>query len=436
MDERRYSNEINTSMDGATVRIAGWVHDIRDLGGLRFVLVRDRGGLMQVTLPRKYVPKEVFDATSGLPRESVISVVGEVRAEKKAPRGYEVIPKKIEVLSKSASPLPLDPTGKVEANLDTRLDHRTIDLRKARVNAIFRIRDVALAEGADYFRKEGFIEVHTPRVISTSSEGGTDLFPIAYFEREAFLAQSPQLYKQMLMGSGLDRVFEVATYFRAEEHDTIWHLNEVTAFDAEMAFITGESDILMVIEGLVTAMINGIKKRCKWELQELGVEVLEPRRPFPRLTYDEAVEILEMEGVRVPKGEDLTTESEKKLGEVMKKRGQELYFVTKYPLAVKPFYTMPDPDGYHSNSFDLEYKGREIVSGSQRIHQPELLKKMIKEKGLNPENFSAYLEAFQYGMPPHGGFGLGLERFLMQLLDLPNIREAVLFPRDRKRLTP
>ncbi|MFQ5886595.1 MAG: aspartate--tRNA(Asn) ligase, partial [Anaerolineae bacterium] len=327
-------------------------------------------------------------------------------------------------------------TGKVDANLDTRLDHRTIDLRRTRINSIFRIRDTAHAEGANYFRDMGFVEVHTPRIISTSSEGGTELFPIAYFEKEAFLAQSPQLYKQMLMGAGFDRVFEVATYFRAEEHDTIWHLNEVTALDAEMAFIEDEFDIMEIIEGLVVSMINGIRERCTGELQELGVDIPEPKRPFPRMTYDEAVAVLDEEGLKVPSGEDLTTESEKKLGEAMMKRGHELYFVTKYPLKVKPFYTMPDADGYNSNSFDLEYRGREIVSGSQRVHQPELLKKMIKEKGLNPENFDAYLEAFQYGMPPHGGFGLGIERFLMQLLDLPNIREAVLFPRDRKRLTP
>ncbi|MFQ5815176.1 MAG: aspartate--tRNA(Asn) ligase [Candidatus Hydrothermarchaeaceae archaeon] len=436
MERRLYSSEIDPDMDGATVRIAGWIHDIRNLGGLRFVLVRDKGGLMQVTLPKKYVPKEVFDATSALPKESVISVVGEVRAEQKAPRGYEIIPKEIEVLNTAATPLPLDPTGKVDANLDTRLDHRTIDLRRTRINSIFRIRDTAHAEGANYFRDMGFVEVHTPRIISTSSEGGTELFPIAYFEKEAFLAQSPQLYKQMLMGAGFDRVFEVATYFRAEEHDTIWHLNEVTALDAEMAFIEDEFDIMEIIEGLVVSMINGIRERCTGELQELGVDIPEPKRPFPRMTYDEAVAVLDEEGLKVPSGEDLTTESEKKLGEAMMKRGHELYFVTKYPLRVKPFYTMPDADGYNSNSFDLEYRGREIVSGSQRVHQPKLLKKMIKEKGLNPENFDAYLEAFQYGMPPHGGFGLGIERFLMQLLALPNIREAVLFPRDRKRLTP
>ncbi len=436
MLNKKYSREITPAQNGEKVRIAGWVHDIRDLGGLRFLLLRDREGIVQVTLPKKYVSKEVFNATEGLQKESVVAVEGTVKAEAKAPSGYEIIPEKIEVLNVSSTPLPLDPTGKVDANLDTRLDHRVIDLRKAKIRAIFRIRDVALAEGRRYLREKGFIEVHTPRIISTSSEGGTELFPIAYFEREAFLAQSPQLYKQMLMATGMDRVFEIATYFRAEEHDTIWHLNEITAIDAEMAFIRDENDIMEVIEGLTLAMMEGIRQGCAPQLKELGVEIPEPKRPFPRITYDEAVAILEKEGLTVPAEEDLATESEKKLGEAMKKGGHELYFVTKYPLRVKPFYTMPDKDERRSNSFDLEYKGREIVSGSQRIHQFDWLKKMIKAKGLNPENFGSYLEAFEYGIPPHGGFGLGIERFLMQLLGLPNIREAVLFPRDRKRLTP
>ncbi len=436
MLNKKYSREITPAQNGEKVRLAGWVHDIRDLGGLRFLLLRDREGIVQVTLPKKYVSKEVFSATEGLQKESVVAVEGTVKAEAKAPNGFEIIPEKIEVLNVSSTPLPLDPTGRVDANLDTRLDHRIMDLRKAKISAIFRIRDMALAEGRRYLREKGFMEVHTPRIISTSSEGGTELFPIAYFEREAFLAQSPQLYKQMLMGTGMDRVFEIATYFRAEEHDTIWHLNEITAIDAEMAFIRDENDIMDTIEGLAASMINGIREKCAPQLMELGVEIPEPKMPFPRITYDEAVAILEKEGLKAPAEEDLTTESEKKLGAAMKKRGYELYFVTKYPLRVKPFYTMPDKDERRSNSFDLEYKGREIVSGSQRIHQFDLLKKMIKAKGLNPENFGSYLEAFEYGIPPHGGFGLGMERFLMQLLNLTNIREAVLFPRDRKRLTP
>ncbi len=434
---RMYAAEITPEMDGQKVKVAGWVHEVRDLGGLRFLLIRDKTGLLQVTLPKKHVPREAFDLCGRLSRESVVEVRGEVKRMPKAPGGVEVIPGEIILLNAAASPLPLDPTGRASANLDTRLDNRVLDLRRAEVRAVFRVRDAALDAGRKHLRDQGFIEVHTPRIISTSSEGGTELFPIAYFEREAFLAQSPQLYKQMLMASGLDRVYEIATYFRAEEHDTVWHLNEITAIDCEVAFIKNEENVLNVIENLVSEMIKGVIARVPEDLRILGIELKPPPLPFPRITYDEALDMLRDRGLSVPWGEDLTTESEKKLGEAMREQGHEIYFITKYPLRIKPFYTMPSSeDPKYSNAFDLEFKGREIVSGSQRIHRHDLLVEQIKAKNLNPENFTYYLRAFKYGMPPHGGFGLGMERFLTLLLDLPNVREAVLFPRDRKRLEP
>ncbi len=438
MIERVYSDELSPEKDGEEVSIAGWVHEKRKLGGLLFLLIRDRSGIVQVTLPKKFVPAEVFDLAKGVSKESVVVVRGKLQAMDKAPGGVEIIPSRIEVLSSAASPLPLDPTGKVPANLDTRLDHRVLDLRRPSVAAIFKIRSRALKAAREHLLSRGFIEVHTPRIISTASEGGTELFPISYFEREAFLAQSPQLYKQMLMGSGLDRVFEIATYFRAEEHDTIWHLNEITAVDCELAFISSYEDVLEVIEGLIRAMILEVREHCREELELLGVELKEPPEHFPRLSYEEVLSLLEEEAnLKLPFGEDLTTEAEKKLGEIMLQQGHELYFVTRFPLDAKPFYTMPDSDDPKlSASFDLEFKGREVISGSQRIHDYDLLVERIKAKGLRVESFSSYLEAFKYGMPPHGGFGMGIERFLMLLLDLPNIREAVLFPRDRHRLEP
>lgn len=438
MIERVYASELSPNMDGEEVSIAGWVHEKRKLGGLMFLLIRDRSGIVQVTLPKKFVPAEVFETAKALSKESVVVVRGKLQAMDKAPGGVEVIPSQIEVLSTAASPLPLDPTEKVPANLDTRLDHRVLDLRKPRIAAIFKIRARALKAAREHLISQGFLEVHTPRIISTASEGGTELFPISYFEREAFLAQSPQLYKQMLMGTGFDRVFEIATYFRAEEHDTIWHLNEITAIDCELAFISGYEDVLRVIEGLIRAMIREVKEHCAEELELLGVELKEPPERFPRLSYEEVLSLLEEEAnLKLPFGEDLTTEAEKKLGEIMRQRGHELYFVTRFPLEAKPFYTMPDSENPElSASFDLEFKGREIISGSQRIHDYDLLVQRIKAKGLRVESFSSYLEAFKYGMPPHGGFGMGIERFLMLLLDLPNIREAVLFPRDRHRLEP
>ncbi|HEX54719.1 MAG TPA: aspartate--tRNA(Asn) ligase, partial [Candidatus Altiarchaeales archaeon] len=282
--------------------------------------------------------------------------------------------------------------------------------------------------------RNGFIEINSPKIIASASEGGTELFPISYFDREAFLAQSPQLYKQMMMATGLDRVFEVTTYFRAEEHDTRRHLNEVTAIDVEIAFIRDENDVINVLEDLIIEIINGASE-CHNELKILKKEIEIPKKPIKRITYDRVIDILNDNGKMIEWGDDLDTEAEKILGRIMMEEfNSELYFITKYPLEIKPFYTMPDNEKY-SRAFDLGYKGVEISSGSQRIHDPELLVERIKKKNLNPENFEFYINAFRYGMPPHGGFGLGIDRVMMQLLDL-QIREVVLFPRDRHRLTP
>ncbi|UCH71769.1 MAG: aspartate--tRNA(Asn) ligase, partial [Thermoplasmatales archaeon] len=276
--------------------------------------------------------------------------------------------------------------------------------------------------------------VHTPNIIASSSEGGTDVFKLKYFEKEAFLAQSPQLYKQMLMATGFDRVYEIAWYFRAEEHNTRRHLNESTAVDLEMAFISSEEDVMKILEGLVQSMWKNAGE-CKEELEILDKKITVPKLPFKRVEYNEAIKKLNKAGSKIKWGEDLGTEEEKLLGEIMKEEGQEFYFITKYPIEAKPFYTMPEGDKL-SRGFDLACKGVEIASGSQRIHDVDLLKKRLKECNLNPKDFDSYLKAFRYGMPPHGGFGFGIERFLMELLDIKNIRECILFPRDKTRLTP
>ncbi|GCC10337.1 asparagine--tRNA ligase [archaeon] len=437
MIKRRYSSELSSEMDGKVITVAGWVNEKRKMGKLIFLLIRDRDGIVQLTLPGKFVSKEVFETAKNISKESVVVARGKLQKMEKAPGGFEIIPEEIKVFARAESPLPLDPTGKVPANLDTRLDSRVIDLRKPEIMAIFKIRSKILKAAREYLYRKSFLEVHSPRIISTASEGGTELFPIAYFEKEAFLAQSPQLYKQMLMGTGMDAVFEVATYFRAEEHDTIWHLNEITAIDCEMAFIEDEEDILTLIENLIVAMVTEVKENCQKEIELLGRDISIPEKPFLRIEYSRVLELLEEAGLRLSFGEDLTTEAEKKLGEIMKEKGHVFYFVTKYPLSIKPFYTMPENSEQKlSRAFDLEFSGREIISGSQRIHNYDLLVDRIKAKDLRVESFGAYLKAFKYGMPPHGGFGMGIERLLMLLLNLSNIREAVLFPRDRYRLRP
>ncbi len=428
-----YSIDITSKEHGKIIAVAGWIEDIRNIGSIAFIILRDRKGTLQITVLKKEDPK-LFERLVNISRESVISVKGLCKKSDKARNGYEVIPHEVDVLSVAETPLPLGVVDKIESELDTRLDNRFIDLRKESIQAIFKIRNTIIAAVHEYLRKENFIEVHTPNIIASSSEGGTDVFRLKYFEKEAFLAQSPQLYKQMLMSTGLDRVYEIAWYFRAEEHNTRRHLNESTAVDLEMAFIKDEEDVMKILEKLVYNMWKKAST-CKEELDILNKKIIVPKLPFKRVKYDKVIDKLKDNNCDLKWGVDLGTEEEKLLGKIMKKEGHEFYFVTKYPLEAKPFYTMPEENKY-SRSFDLACKGVEIASGSQRIHEVELLKKRLNACNLNPKDFESYLKAFRYGMPPHGGFGFGIERFLMDLLDIKNIRECILFPRDRTRLLP
>ncbi len=428
-----YSKDVKEEDFDKEVKVAGWIEDTRNLGGIAFIILRDKKGTLQVTTIKKEHP-ELFNNLITLPRESVVSIKGLCKQSDKARNGYEIIPKEVTVLSTAETPLPLGVIDKVEAELDTRLDNRFIDLRKPEIQAIFKIRTTVLGAVHEYLRLQGFEEVHTPKIIGSASEGGTNLFTLKYFERNAFLAQSPQLYKQLLMATGLDRVYEIAWYFRAEEHNTRRHLNESTAVDVEMAFIENEEEVMQVLEKLVKEIWSRVNQR-KEELEILNREIKIPSLPFKRITYDDALKLLEREGHIIEWGEDLDREGEKLLGKIMREKGHEFYFITRYPLSAKPFYTMPEGEKL-SRGFDLACKGVELASGSQRIHNPNLLVERIKECGLNPDDFSAYIKGFRYGMPPHGGFGFGIERLLMELLDIENIRECILFPRDRTRLTP
>jgi len=428
-----YSLDITSKEFGKKISIAGWVEDIRNIGSIAFIIIRDRKGTLQVTTLKKENP-EIFEKLVNMPRESVISVEGFCQKSDKARNGYEVIPSEIDILGVAETPLPLGVIDKIESELETRLDNRFIDLRKPDIQAVFKIRKKIIDAAHEYLNKENFIEVHTPNIIASSSEGGTDVFKIKYFEKNAFLAQSPQLYKQMMMATGLDRVYEIAWYFRAEEHNTRRHLNESTAIDLEMAFIKNEEDVMKILEGLVHHMWKKAGE-CKDELKILKKEITIPKLPFKRISYDDVIKKLNKAGSEIKWGKDLGSEEEKILGSIMGKEKNEFYFITKYPLEAKPFYTMPEKEKY-SRAFDLECKGVEIASGSQRIHQYGLLEKRIKECDLNPKDFKSYLKTFKYGMPPHGGFGFGIERFIMELLEIKNVRECILFPRDRTRLTP
>jgi aspartyl-tRNA synthetase len=433
MYRSHYSKEITKKEYNSSVTVAGWIEDIRNLGSIAFLILRDKTGTLQLTILKKKSP-ELFEQLISLPRESVISVRGFCKENEKVRNGYEILPESVDVLSVAETPLPLGVVDKVEADFDTRLDNRVIDLRKPEIQAIFKIRNAVLASAHEYLRSQSFLEVHTPKIIASSSEGGTDVFKLRYFEKEAFLAQSPQLYKQSLMATGLDRVYEIAWYFRAEEHNTRRHLNESTAVDVEMAFIKDEEDVMKILEHLVHAMWKRAGE-CSGELEVLKKTVTVPKLPFTRVSYDDVVSKVQERKSPIQWGMDLSTEDERLLGDIMNEAGVDFYFITKYPLESKPFYTMPDGEKY-SRGFDLECKGIEISSGSQRIHDVALLKERLKVCGLDLKDFDAYLKAFRYGMPPHGGFGFGIERFLMELLDMNNIRECILFPRDRSRLTP
>lgn len=435
-----YTTEVKPDKVEANQKItlAGWVHEVRDLGGICFVVLRDREGRAQVTLVKKKTDRELLDLARKLVRESVISVTGSVKFEEKAPNGYELIPDEIKVLNVAASPLPMDTTGKVEADLDTRLDSRFIDLRRAETTAIFKIRHQVLQASRAYFVEHGFIETATPKVVATATEGGTALFPITYFDREAFLNQSPQLFKQILMGGGFDRVFEIGPIFRAEEHDTRRHLNEATSIDVEVSF-ADNFDVMEILENLVAYVYTWVIEKCEASLKVLGTELKVPKTPFIKLSYDKVIEIINASSKEKMRwGDDLSTMGEHIVGNyVYETTGESHYFITDWPTEIKPFYAMPYEDRpEYSRSFDMMHRTMELSSGAQRIHNVDLLKKRIESQGLNPDGFEFYLRAFEYGMPPHSGWGMGCERLVMTMLGTENIRDTVLFPRDRRRLSP
>jgi nondiscriminating aspartyl-tRNA synthetase len=364
-------------------------------------------------------------------------VTGKVVATKENRHGRELRPTALEVLSPAETPLPLGVVDKVGAEFDTRLDNRTIDLRKPAVRAIFRVRHLLEAALRQELDGRAFTGVQTPKLAGAGAEGGATLFETAYFGRRAFLSQSPQLYKQMLMGTGLDLVYEIGPAFRAEPSDTVRHVTEFTSFDGEVAWIEHQEDVLRTLEEVVVRAMSVVRERGKDALEVLGVDYKVPRIPLPRLTYTAALEVLNQHGKKLRDGDDIDTEGEKILGRTMEADGHEMYFLTEYPTALKPFYVMAKPDDPEvSYSFDLEFKGDEMASGGQREHRYPVLLEAMKARGLDPAKFEFYLSAFRYGMPPHGGWGLGLDRLVQKLVDLPNIREAILFPRDRNRLSP
>lgn len=434
MDDRTHTADAEP---GERVTVAGWAHEIRDLGGIAFLILRDRTGKIQVKFATEEMDESLVETGTNVSRESVISVTGTVEEEPRAPTGVEIVPESVEVLAPADPELPLDPTGKVDADLSTRLDNRTLDLRSGESKAIFEIRSAVLDAVRDYFRSVGCTEINTPKIVATGTEGGTELFPLTYFGQEAFMNQSPQLFKQLMVGSGLERVFEIGPIFRAEEHNTPRHLNEATMIDFESAFID-HHEAMDVCEGTLRAAYEAVNDTCQEQLETLGFgdSFSVPDAGFPRLTYEEAIERINATGEldeQLVWGDDLSTEAEKALGDDVGGH----YFITDWPSEIKPFYIQDyDDDPDLSKGFDLMHPQMELVSGGQREHRHDELVTGFEQQGLDPEAFEYYTKMFKYGMPPHAGWAYGVERLVMTMLGLSNIREAVLFPRDRQRLSP
>jgi nondiscriminating aspartyl-tRNA synthetase len=401
-----------------------------------FALVRDRSGTTQVTLKKGVADPAWFALFGELPRESIVEVEGTVRRSEKANRGVELIPSAVHVVSRSEVPLPLGVVDKVAADLNTRLDHRVLDLRKPAVRAVFELRAAVLAGFRRAFVESGFLEVETPKLLRQGAEGGATLFPVEYFDQRAYLAQSPQLYKQMLMGAGFERVFEIAPAFRAEPSDTVRHITEFTSLDAEMAFIDGAEDVRAMLESLIRATFSSVRKELADRGHPLADRVPELTRPFPRIPFETCEEWLGRAGAE----QDFGTEDEKAIGvRAEEEYHSPFYFLTDYPTAVKlhTFYAWRnDLDPRKTGYFDLGYHGLEIASGGPREHRIDHLTENMHAGGFDPRKFEGYLEAFRFGMPPHGGWGLGIDRVVWTLAGLSNIREARLFPRDRYRLDP
>lgn len=424
--ERSYISGIIEGKKEAKVLVKGWVHDTRDLGKIRFLLLRDISGIMQVTAVKSDVDKKLFDLMAQA-RESVISVEGKTQLSKQAPGGIEIIPEKIEILAEAES-LPIDTSDFSKTELPKRLDYRFLDFHRKRTQAIFKIQSEIANSFREHFYKKGFIEMQPPCIISAASEGGTELFPVQYFEKKAYLAQSPQLYKQMLACS-MEKIFMITPVWRAEKHNTPRHINEIRQMDIEMAFAS-QLDVMKQLEEVVKDIVKNVIERCRKELEILGIKTLKvPKAVY--LSYEEAIKKANGKA-----GEDFTPEQEKKLCEM---HPDAIIFTHSWPASIKPFYIMPKDekkDAKLSEGFDALYGGVEIASGGQRIHIPKLLIERLKAKGLNPKNFESYIDSFKYGSPMHSGWSIGLERLTQIICDLDNIKEATMFPRDRDRLTP
>lgn len=418
--------DLNSSMEGQDVLFGGWVVDLRKLGKMAFLTVRDVTGMCQVI-----VKGDSMNLLEGLNRQSVVRISGKVQSSKAKDFDFEISATEIQILAKAEYPLPIDPIGRLESDIDNRLNSRALDMRNQKTASIFKLRSQVLASIRETLIKRKFIEINTPKIIGSASEGGADLFSLDYFGKQGYLAQSPQLYKEQ-MTIGLERVFEISSFYRAEKSHTGRHLSEFTSVDIEAAMMD-YTDVMDVLESIVVDVFKNTAENSKTEQKEIGHEIKVPDSPFERVTYTQALEELGDMDIKLEFGEDLQDSHLRSLGD----KHPGFFFLTDWPMKLKPFYIHEkDDDPTLSRSFDLQYGYLELSSGGRRLHDPEQLRSRLKEQDLDPTSFEEHLKTFGWGMPPHSGWGMGLDRLMTVLIGIDNVREVVLYPRDPDRLKP
>ncbi|HLJ35988.1 MAG TPA: aspartate--tRNA(Asn) ligase, partial [Ktedonobacteraceae bacterium] len=422
---------------GERIRVAGWLHSLRRMGGVTFLVVRDGWGMIQAVTESEAELGAL--ATGAVGVESVIAIEGLVVSEQQAPGGFELHNLQIEVITPVIEPPPVALNKrKITANIGTLLDHAAVTNRHPARRAIFRLAAGITTGFRGALLSRGFTEIYTPKIVASATESGANVFKLGYFERTAYLAQSPQFYKQMMVGV-FERVFEIGPVFRAEPHDTTRHINEYVSLDAEFGFIEDHFTVMAMVRDVIEGMVTPLTEHYGAELALLNVRLPEVPPEIPHIFFPDAQELIfQRHGVDVRGEPDLSPQDERWLCEwALEQYGSEFLFVTGYPMRKRPFYTYPDPQRpEYSNSFDLLFRGMEIVTGGQRLHRYEDYLAALEKANLPLEPFKEYIEAFRYGMPPEGGFAIGLERVLMQLTGIANVKLTTLFPRDINRLVP
>jgi len=418
--------------------LAGWVHEIKDLARARFIWLRDRNGIAQITIIKAKIDPAILKLSDSLGNEDVITVEGTPVKERIAKVGAEIIPSKIELITKAQAAAPLDITGNIESNLDVRLDWRVIDLRRRENLAIFQIQSKLVEGMLDYLRANEYLQVFTPCLLGGTSEGGAEVFKVDYFGKEAFLRQDPQLHRQLCIAAGFDRIYDLGPNWRAETSHTPRHICEHRGLAVEFGFMHDERDMMRVEEETISAGLRKVKAECSREIELLKISLEIPNTPFPEVRFPDIYDIVKQFGKEVPFGSDIDKEAETILSKyVREKYKSEAFYINRFPFKVKPFYVMRvDDDPQWARSVDLIYRDLEQSSGGQRENRYEKIMEQLKEKNIKPEGMAWFTEPFKYGVPPHGGFCLGIERFTMSLLGKQNIRETVLFPRTPERLLP